>query len=301
MDERWRVVLRERAASGERKISSFVLCKRRAHRRGVMTTLKSLQQDWEWLGENDPLWAVCTDPSRNNRRWNEREFFATGEAEVHTVLDLLRSLGCTPDRKERALDFGCGAGRLTRALSFYFDRCCGVDISSSMIAAAKRLNHDRTNCQFLVNRTEKLADLPDRSCGFIYSSIVLQHLRPRLVISYLQEFSRLLAPGGVMVFQMPSHRNAFLGGLRATLHLKSRIRHLYEAVGQIDSDPRTRMEMNCLREPPIRQVLSSSGCELADVRLTNSCDPEFNGNLHYLEAEPISSYVSKQYVALKVG
>lgn len=265
-----------------------------------MTTLKSLQQDWEWLGENDPLWAVCTDPSRSNRRWNEQEFLATGEAEVHTVLDLLRSLGCAPDRKERALDFGCGAGRLTRALSFHFDQCCGIDISASMIAAAKRLNHDRTNCQFLVNRKEKV-DLPDQSYGFIYSSIVLQHLRPRLVVCYLQEFARLLRVGGLLVFQMPSHRNAFLGGLRSALHLKSRIRRLWEGLGRIDSDPRNKMEMNCLREEPIRQALKTSGCEVADVRLTNSCDTGFNGNLRYLEAEPISSYVSKQYVARKVG
>jgi SAM-dependent methyltransferase len=266
-----------------------------------MTTLKSLRRDWEWLGENDPLWAVCTDPSRNNRRWNEQEFFATGEAEVQTVMDLLRALGCTPDRKQRALDFGCGAGRLTRALSLHFDQCCGIDISSSMIATAKRLNHDRTNCQFQVNHSEKLADLPGQSYGFIYSSIVLQHLRPKLVISYLQEFARLLPARGVMVFQMPSHRNAFLGGLRSAMHVKSRFWRLREAVGQTNSDPRAKMEMNCLREQPIRQVLNSSGCEVADVRLTNSCDPGFNGNLRYLQAEPISSYVSKQYIALKVG
>ena len=68
----------------------------------------------------------------------------------------------------------------------------------------------------------KLADLASQSDGFIYSSIVLQHLRPKLVISYLQEFARLLSAGGVMVFQMPSHRNAFLGGLRMAMHLKSR-------------------------------------------------------------------------------
>src|SRR4029077_14411661 len=247
------------------------------------------------VGENDPLWAVCTDPSRSNGGWNEQEFLATGEAEVNTVLGLLRSLRCVPKAGERALDFGCGAGRLTRALSMHFDNCCGVDISSSMIEAATRLNHDRANCTFMVNCTEKLVDLPCQSFGFIYSSIVLQHLRPGFVISYLQEFGRLLTTGGVLVFQMPSHRNAFLGGLRLALHLKSRIGRLREATGQIDSDPRTKMEMNCLREERIRQVLSGAGCNVVDIRLTNSCDPGFNGNLRYLEAEPISGYVSKQY------
>jgi len=266
-----------------------------------MTTLKALKQDWEWLGENDPLWAVCTDPSRSRGRWQPGEFFATGEAEVSTVLGLLRSLGYAPNAKANALDFGCGAGRLTRALSGHFAHCSGVDISSSMIAAAKRLNHDRANCSFVVNSTERLEDLPWPSYSFIYSSIVLQHLRPRFVISYLQEFARLLADGGVMVFQMPSHRKAFLGGLRSVLQLKSRIRRLREATGQIASDPRGKMEMNCLRENRIRRVLNSAGCNVVDVRLTNSCDPGFNGNLRYLAEEPVSGYVSQQYVAVKVA
>jgi hypothetical protein len=45
-----------------------------------------MQRDWEWLGENDPLWALCTDPSRSKGRWNVQEFLATGEAEVNRVL-----------------------------------------------------------------------------------------------------------------------------------------------------------------------------------------------------------------------
>jgi len=263
--------------------------------------LESLKQDWEWLGENDPLWAVCTDPSRGKGRWTEQEFFATGEAEVNTVLELLRSLRCAPNAGHNALDFGCGPGRLTRALSKHFANCYGVDISSSMVDAAKRLNHDRANCRFVVNSTEKLIDLSCHSYGFIYSSIVLQHVRPRYVISYLQEFGRLLMNGGILVFQMPSHRNAFMGRLRSALQLKFRMRRLREAMGQIDPDPRTKMEMNCLREERICRVLNSAGCDVVDVRLTNSCDPSFNGNLRYLDAEPISGYVSKQYVAVKIA
>jgi hypothetical protein len=40
----------------------------------------------------------------------------------------------------------------------------------------------------------------------IYTNIVLQHVPSELAVRYLHEFFRLLTPGGVLVFQLPSHR-----------------------------------------------------------------------------------------------
>ena len=51
---------------------------------------------------------------------------------------------CRPSRppgaRDRALDFGCGVGRLTRALGDRFDAVVGVDISAGMVEQARRLN-----------------------------------------------------------------------------------------------------------------------------------------------------------------
>ena len=46
----------------------------------------------------------------------------------------------------------------------------------------------------------------DNSFDFIYSYVVLQHMRPDYALSYLREFVRVLAPGGVMAFQLPCRR-----------------------------------------------------------------------------------------------
>lgn len=44
------------------------------------------------------------------------------------------------------------------------------------------------------------------SFAFIISNIVLQHVQPSLATEYLREFLRILAPGGVLIFQLPSHQ-----------------------------------------------------------------------------------------------
>ena len=51
-----------------------------------------------------------------------------------------RRLARTTWRRDRALDFGCGVGRLTRALGTRFESALGVDISAGMIEQARRLN-----------------------------------------------------------------------------------------------------------------------------------------------------------------
>jgi hypothetical protein len=53
-----------------------------------------------------------------------------------------------------------------------------------------------------------LDSLPAKSFQLIYSNIVLQHVLPDVAVSYLHEFFRLLEPDGLLVFQLPSHRDS---------------------------------------------------------------------------------------------
>src|SRR5690242_5501979 len=94
--------------------------------------LKRHESEWNLLGEIDPLWAVLTYPDAKFHGWEEDAFFGTGQHLVSKVLETAHGLGL-PRGWNRALDFGCGVGRLTRALSVHFRECVGVDISLSMI------------------------------------------------------------------------------------------------------------------------------------------------------------------------
>jgi SAM-dependent methyltransferase len=178
--------------------------------------LVELRKDWDALGRIDPMWAVLTHPDRRDRGWDEEAFFATGRAEIAGVMLDLERLG-RPARRGRCLDFGCGVGRLTQALAEHFERCDGVDIAPSMLKAARNLNHHGDRVAFHLNDTDDLSLFPSGSFDFVYSNIVLQHVGPEAATAYIREFVRLLAPGGLALFQLPSEN------IRAELQQEHRL------------------------------------------------------------------------------
>jgi SAM-dependent methyltransferase len=259
-----------------------------------MKSLQELQRTWEGLAQQDPLWAICTDPAKQNKRWSREEFFATGKNEVGVVLRCVAGLGVSIDVKTPALDFGCGVGRLTRALAEHFAECWGVDISPTMIALAKEFNRDLPPCRFLLNERDRLEELQDNYFGFVYSSIVLQHMAERYIRKYLAELVRVLRRGGVLVFQLPDgFRGSAFIRVRARVALRARLNFVLKKHG-----PRG-MEMHCISEQAVRKLIEASGAQVVDVRLTNSSEPSFSGNLQYLKEEPRSGFVSKQYCVVK--
>lgn len=259
-----------------------------------MKSLQQLQRTWEGLAQADPLWAICTDPAKQNRRWSREEFFATGRNEVGVVLRCLADLGLQIDRNAPVLDFGCGVGRLTRALADRFAECWGVDISPTMITLAKEFNHDQPQCRFLLNEHDRLESLQDNYFGFVYTSIVLQHMAKKYIQGYIAELVRVLRPGGVLVFQLPdSLRGSALTRIRVKVALRARLRRVL-----MKQEP-FAMEMHCIRESAVRQLVQASGARVVDVRLTNSSEPSFGGNLLYLREEPQAGFVSKQYCVIK--
>ena len=48
--------------------------------------LRRLQRNWDRFAEDDPAWAILTDPGKSGGGWDLDEFLATGEAEVERWL-----------------------------------------------------------------------------------------------------------------------------------------------------------------------------------------------------------------------
>lgn len=171
-------------------------------RAGGNGRLDQIREAWTTLGAEDPLWAVCVDRDRRGGRWDLAEFMATGAAEVAVVMDRLDQLGICPARAA-ALDFGCGVGRLTGALSDHFGSVTGVDIAEPMLARARALHAGRPGCTFIANEVPDLGLFADGTFDLVYSSLVLQHLPPDLAAGYLREFVRILRPGGAIAIVVP--------------------------------------------------------------------------------------------------
>jgi SAM-dependent methyltransferase len=163
--------------------------------------LSDLQRHWDAFGNTDPLWSVLTNPEKKYGGWDKREFFRIGREETADVFKHLDENGVHVPRR-RALDFGCAVGRVTQALADHFDQVDGVDIAPSMIRLAKRYNRFGRRCHYHVIHGDDLGIFADDTFDLVYSVHVLQHMEPRYAHRYIEEFLRVLAPDGVVVFQI---------------------------------------------------------------------------------------------------
>lgn len=218
------------------------------------------------------MWAILTNPAKSGGRWTPEEFFATGQ---HDVDDLMRKVNrwALPSKRGAVLDFGCGVGRVTQALSDHFDRATGVDISPTMLDLARKYNRHGERCQFLWNTQPHLRMFPDGSFDMIYSVIVLQHIMPPRVRRYLREFLRLLAPGGLLLFQLPGKAycpySGFLGMMRFRLE---RIRALTQYP--------PLMYMNGIDRPRVISLLEKHGGRVIEVESNNWAGVEYESYLY---------------------
>lgn len=181
----------------------------------------------------------------------------------------MASCGLGPGNNGRALDFGCGVGRLSKALHFYFEEVCGVDISEEMVRLAREFAPE---CTFIFNQRNDLNVFQTDSFDFVYSGRVLQHQRSKETAKcYIAEFIRVIKPRGIIVFQMPYRLS-----LRASLQLKSRAYSILRRLGVP-----ARFLYNKLGFNPMRTI-TLSPAEIADVvtaanaRIVRSYADDFN-------------------------
>jgi SAM-dependent methyltransferase len=98
----------------------------------------------------------------------------------------------------KVLDFGCGWGRIMRFLLKEIDpsKLYGIDVSDEMIAFCEKEFRWGT---FTRNDPFPPTQFPAESFDFIYALSVFSHLSEDAHRKWLEEFKRILAPGGVLI------------------------------------------------------------------------------------------------------
>lgn len=177
--------------------------------------LERTRADWTALGAQDPLWAVLVTPEGRHDGWDPDAFLATGRQEVSAVLERVSAIGLQPGTRS-ALDFGCGAGRLTQALREHVDRAVGVDFSEPMLERARTLDVEG-RCEFVHNERPDLSVFDDATFDIAYSSLVLQHIPTAAARRYLAEMVRVVRPGGLVVVQVATRPDRSLKGRAAAV------------------------------------------------------------------------------------
>jgi len=243
--------------------------------------LADVQRNWDDLGQQDPMWAICTDNEFHGNRWDPEAFFASGREAVDETIADLAGLGVTLAPDGRALDFGCGIGRLTLALAAHVDEVVGVDIAPSMIAGAEEHNDVGPRVSYRLNTGEDLAGFEDDSFDLVLSVIVLQHIENRFKVGYLEEFLRVLRPGGIAYVTIPSHPNlrsalglGFALLPKSILDLYRRKRFGYDGL----------MELYGMRREEVEAVVRARGGDVVDVRPDKSVGDGWHAFRYVLRA-----------------
>ncbi|MBA4417155.1 MAG: hypothetical protein C0392_04495 [Syntrophus sp. (in: bacteria)] len=242
--------------------------------------IKTLQKRWDEMGRDDPLWAILGAPDKRGRMWQVEKFFKTGVEQINEVMHNITLLE-HPFRKGKALDFGCGVGRLTQPLADYFDEVHGIDIAPSMIELANAYNRFPDKCSYHLNNTDDLRKFDNGFFDFIYSYITLQHIAPQYTVHYIKEFLRVLAPDGLLLFQLPSESRTLLGKLKpyirplvpsAVLRLSRRIRYGYEI----------KMEMYGINKNKVIGLIEESRGKIIKIEIDRDTDAKWNGFIYYI-------------------
>lgn len=228
--------------------------------------LKHVQNTYEKYGEKDPLYAVLTRDEGKGNTWDIEKFFALGKEEIAAAMARLAELDIEV-AKGRALDFGCGAGRLTQAMCEHFDEAVGLDISSSMVETASKFNQQGDRCQYKVNTTPDLTQLDDQSFDFVYTMWVLQHSPPEASTRYIAEFFRVLRPGGIAMFHIPCGKRHEPGSLGAWWYS---VRHGSWKRFWKRMRGKPPVEMHYTSRSQVEEIIENAGATLLDVRPAGS-------------------------------
>lgn len=178
-----------------------------------MTGERDTDADWRELGSTQPYWGVLTHPEFRTENLTPERLDAFYESGVLYIDDIARRLahltGAAP--QGRALDFGCGTGRLAEAMSAYA-QTTGYDISSGMLAKARERS----------GKVDYVDVLPDGPFDWVNSFIVFQHIPTERGMALLEQVLARLAPGGHVSLHVTAWREPHLvpaqrSGLRGLL------------------------------------------------------------------------------------
>ena len=163
-----------------------------------------MKRDWNKRARENFQYYIVN--SRTD--WSDADFMASGDQTVerHVLTDMENVCQGKRPCDMKVLDFGCGAGRVTRPLGKLFGEVHGVDISSEMLKLAGKALADLPNIRLYETNGQDLDDLGDALFDFAFSFSVFHHIPGKAIIeNCIGQVGRRLRSGCLFKFEVQGH------------------------------------------------------------------------------------------------
>ena len=133
-----------------------------------------------------------------NQNYNQ-EYFEKRDLLLPHLADLIKNI-MSENHLKKALDVGCGTGRLVQFLNKSGFETFGCDISQKALKVACKINKKGT---IVRSQADKLP-YADNSYDLVTAISVIEHLKPNQVVQFFKEAKRVLKPGGFIFLVTPN-------------------------------------------------------------------------------------------------
>ena len=246
-------------------------------------------KQWEQWGKKDPYRGVLTEDKFDIKKLNSEtldDFFDSGSQHIEKVISYIHQHLDRDFVPKKAVDFGCGVGRLIVPLSKLCEEVVGIDVSDSMLyRASKELQKRKIeNCQ-LIKSDDKLSLLKGKY-DLIHSHIVFQHIPTKRGEQILANLIDRLEDGGIGVIEVPYHsRLSFLSRIYRQIAINVPYLYLFKRIlkGEDISAP-PPVQMNCYDLNRIFVILQNKGINnIHSSLLLDNNDDNICGTILYFK------------------
>lgn len=213
-----------------------------------------IKKAWTHMGLNRPYHSVLSSVDNLPENFDEEKeerFWKSGRTEAAGAESVLARYKFTDLNHKICVEYGCGLGRVTVVLSELFKTIHAYDISPTHLTRAEQ--HARAkgarNIQFHVSGMMD-DGIEIEECDFFYSRLVIQHNPPPLMRELIKVALASLRSGGVAMFQLPTYAPGY----------RFRVDEYLARTPSLD------MEMHCLPQSVVFQLVRDAGCGILEVR-----------------------------------
>ena len=207
---------------------------------------------WEHLGDEKAHYSVLSNDDflPDKLDGSIDTFWGSGNTEAAQAVRALDLYGSTQLEKKVCVEYGCGVGRVTVSLAKSFKFVHAYDISRNHLDLARARANEVGATNIAFHECANDFRVAMEPCDFFYSVIVLQHNPPPVIAELIRIALTALKPGGIAMFQVPTHIIGYQFSLKRWLA----------------TDHALDMQMHCLPQEAILQIISATGCRLLGLR-----------------------------------